>query len=63
MLGVGPVRVQFLVQECIGLGGFVYDAYTGWNSVSRITVEEVIPRKDGREGGREDKVWFIICSI
>ncbi len=45
VVGAGPVRVQFLVQECIRFGGFVYDAYTGWNSVSRIAVEEIIPRE------------------
>ena len=45
VLVAGPVRVQFLIMECIGTGGFVYDAYTGWNSVSRITIEEIIPSK------------------
>ncbi len=40
----GSIRVQFSVQDCPRFGGFVYDAYTGWNSVSRILIEEVIPR-------------------
>lgn len=41
----GPALVQFSLMDCPGFGGFVYDAYTGWNSVSRIVVEEIIPRK------------------
>ena len=36
----GKVRVGFWVGNCAGYGGS-YDAYTGWNSVSRIFVEEV----------------------
>ena len=44
-LGIGQKRIQFSVMECPGSGGFVYDAYTGWNSVSRIIIEEIIPRK------------------
>ena len=45
LLDAGPKRIQFSVQDCPGFGGFVYDAYTGWNSVSRIAIEEIIPRK------------------
>ena len=37
--------VQLRVQDCPGFGGFVYDAYTGFNSASRILVEEVLPCK------------------
>ena len=36
----GKVRVGFSVTNCAGYSGS-YDAYTGWNSVSRIFVEEV----------------------
>ena len=36
----GKVRVGFWVGKCHGSSGN-YDAYTGWNSVSRIFVEEV----------------------
>ena len=35
----GKVRVGFWVGNCPGLGSV--DAYTGWNSVSRIFIEEV----------------------
>ena len=35
----GTVRVGFWVGDCFGYGSA--DAYTGWNSVSRIYVEEV----------------------
>ena len=35
----GKVRVGFLVGNCVGYGSV--NAYTGWNSVSRIYVEEV----------------------
>ena len=34
------VRVGFWVTNCAGFSGS-YDAYTGWNSVSRIFIEEV----------------------
>ena len=37
----GVVRVGFWVGNCNGYGSA--DAYTGWNSVSRIYVEEVPP--------------------
>jgi len=37
----GTVRVGFWVGNCHGYGSV--DAYTGWNSVSRIYVEEVPP--------------------
>ena len=36
----GKVRVGFWVGNCAGYSGS-YDAQTGWNSVSRIFVEEV----------------------
>ena len=36
----GKVRVGFWVGKCDGYNGN-YDALTGWNSVSRIFVEEV----------------------
>ena len=36
----GKVRVGFWVTNCAGYSGS-YDAYTGWNSVSRIFIEEV----------------------
>ena len=35
----GTVRVGFNVGNCAGYGDA--DAYSGWNSVSRIVVEEV----------------------
>ena len=41
----GVKLVQFSIMDCPGFGGFVYDAYTGWNSVSRVILEEVIPRE------------------
>ena len=37
----GTVRVGFWVGNCAGYGSA--DAETGWNSVSRIYVEEVPP--------------------
>ena len=37
----GTVRVGFWVGNCAGYGSA--DAYTGWNSVSRLYVEEVPP--------------------
>jgi len=37
----GDVRVELWVGNCAGYGSA--DAYTGWNSVSRIYVEEVPP--------------------
>ena len=37
----GIVRVGFWVGNCVGVGSA--DAWTGWNSVSRIYVEEVPP--------------------
>lgn len=39
----GGKRIQFSVQDCPGFQGFVYDAYTGWNSVSRLLIEEIMP--------------------
>lgn len=48
-LTAGPKRVQFSVQDCPGFGGFVYDAYTGWNQVSKIILEEIPPRKSQLE--------------
>ena len=36
----GEVRVGFWVTNCAGYSGS-YDAHTGWNSVSRIFIEEV----------------------
>lgn len=44
-LTAGAKRIQFSIQECPNFGGFVYDAYTGWNSVSRIVIEELTPRE------------------
>ena len=44
-LTAGAYRIQFSIKDCNAFGGFVYDAYTGWNSVSRIIIEEYIPRK------------------
>ena len=38
----GTVRVGFWVGRC-AVYGSVVDAYTGWNSVSRIYVEEIPP--------------------
>ena len=38
----GTVRVGFWVGNCAGFGSA--NAYTGWNSVSRIYVEEVPPQ-------------------
>ena len=36
----GKVRVGFWIGNCAGYSGS-YDGYTGWNSVSRIFIEEV----------------------
>ena len=43
LLTAGPKRIQFMLMECQGFGGYIYDAYTGFDSVSRITVEEISP--------------------
>ena len=43
----GTVRVGFWVGNCGGYGSA--DAYTGWNSVSRIYVEEVPSPKAQRQ--------------
>ena len=40
-IGKGTIRVGFWVGNCASYGSA--DAYTGWNSVSRIYVEEVPP--------------------
>ena len=41
-ISAGAVRVGINVGDCVGIkGGF--DAYTGWNSVMRIMIEEVPP--------------------
>ena len=40
-IGRGIVRVGFWVGNCASYGSA--DAHTGWNSVSRIYVEEVPP--------------------
>ena len=37
----GLVRVGLNVDRCKGFGESVFNAYTGWNSVSRIIIEEV----------------------
>ena len=37
----GTVRVGFWIGNCAGYGSA--DGYTGWNSVSRIYVEEMPP--------------------
>ena len=37
----GAVTVQLWVGTCSGYSAVVGDAYTGWNSVSRIIIEEV----------------------
>ena len=42
-LGAGYHIAQLRVQDCPGFSGYVYDAYTGFNSVSRILLEEVLP--------------------
>ena len=39
-IAAGTRRIQFRVGQCPGYGSGV-DAYTGWNSVSRIVVEEL----------------------
>jgi len=38
----GTVRVGFNVGDCVGTKSGS-DAYTGWNSVTRIMIEEVPP--------------------
>ncbi len=45
VLGAGAKRIQFQLMECPGFRGLVYDAYTGWNSLSKVIIEEVPPRK------------------
>ena len=42
-LKAGPKRIQLKLMECRGFGGYFYDSYTGFNSASRIIVEEVPP--------------------
>ena len=37
----GLVRVGLHVGQCHGYG--IFNAYTGWNSVSRIIIEEIEP--------------------
>jgi len=39
----GLVRVGFNVGRCKGFGESIFNAYTGWNSVSKIIIEEVEP--------------------
>ena len=41
----GTFHIHFSVMDCPGFGNLVYDAYTGWNSISRIIIEEIIPRE------------------
>ena len=41
-VGKGKVSVGFSVGRCVGYSA-VADAYTGWNSVTRIYVEEIPP--------------------
>ena len=41
----GLRRIQLYLKDCPGFDGYVYDAYTGWNTQSRIIVEEVSPSK------------------
>ncbi|XP_071490012.1 collagen triple helix repeat-containing protein 1-like [Diadema antillarum] len=38
-VAAGSVNVKFMVGDCSGYGN--YDAYTGWNSASRIIIKEV----------------------
>lgn len=35
--------MQLYLKDCAGFDGYVYDSYTGWNTVSRIIVEEISP--------------------
>ena len=42
-VAAGSVNVQFHVGDCHGYPGGAADAYTSWNSVSRIVIEEVEP--------------------
>ncbi|XP_070539763.1 collagen triple helix repeat-containing protein 1-like [Ptychodera flava] len=44
-LGAGTINVAVNVGTCSGYG--YYDAYSGWNSVSRIIIEEVPPSPYG----------------
>ena len=39
----GLRRVQLYLKDCAGFDGYVYDSYTGWNTVSRIIIEEISP--------------------
>lgn len=43
MMLTGVRRVQLYLKDCPGFDGYVYDSYTGWNTVSRIIIEEVPP--------------------
>ena len=39
----GLRRVQLYLKDCPSFDGYVYDSYTGWNTVSRIIIEEISP--------------------
>ena len=41
----GTVIAHFSVMDCPGFDGRIFDAFTGWNSVSRIILEEILPRQ------------------
>eukprot|EP00731_Ephydatia_muelleri_P009476 Em0005g62a len=46
-LTAGSKRIQLMLMECRGFGGYIYDSYTGFDSASRIIVEEVPPPAGG----------------
>ena len=39
----GLRRVQLYLKDCPSFDGYVYDSFTGWNTVSRIIIEEISP--------------------
>ncbi|XP_065896073.1 uncharacterized protein [Dysidea avara] len=43
-ISAGLHRIQLSLKDCPGFNGFIYNAFTGWNTQSRIIVEEVPPR-------------------
>ena len=41
----GVIHVHYLIMDCPRFDTLIFDAYTGWNSVSRVILEEIIPRE------------------
>ena len=41
----GVIHAHYLIMDCPRFDTLIFDAYTGWNSVSRVILEEIIPRE------------------